>query len=642
MLRQFRLVKTLLTFLLPAGIQAIRNWPQTWELLRAEYRRGGVVGLWDRIRIFITVYRKEDLRSLYPTWVARYDTLGEPDRAAIRLRIKGMTRRPSVCILLPADAPNGADSLKRSADSVLQQLYPHWVLQVVSGWQDTEQLAATLETDRVADPRVRLVAHPGVSVHELLNRVVAAASEDWVAVLGEGVHLAEHALFRWAEAVEQSPAAEILYSDGDRVDAVGRRHQPFFKPDWDPDRILEQNLLDHFVVVRRERVLGIGGFREGFGRHHLHDLVLRCTDGVTAGVVHHVPHVLYHCHATQQRCSDPPASCREDASSSTTAAFFREKGVAASVEWLKGNNRWRVRYSLPADPPLVSVIVPTRDRWQLLKNCLAGVLDRTAYPKVEVLVVDNRSEEPQTYAYLDSLRHDSRVRVLPYSAPFNYSAMNNLAALEARGEVLCLLNNDIEVINPDWLSELVSHALRPEVGVVGARLSFPDGTIQHAGVALGCGHVAGHLHSGWPRDRSVGYGETEVLRNFLAVTAACLAVRRSVFHEVGGFDATAFPVRYNDVDLCLRIRSRGYRVLWSPYAELVHHESASLGRIKRLKSDPQFLKEVQELRSRWPEYVARDPFHNPNLDLLTGHYLPAFPPRVLYPWASTRTGQEAK
>jgi GT2 family glycosyltransferase len=309
------------------------------------------------------------------------------------------------------------------------------------------------------------------------------------------------------------------------------------------------------------------------------------------------------------------------------------------VTFERGNfvPHYRVRYELPSGPPLVSIVVPTKDQLPLLERCVDGLLHRTDYGPLELIVVDNGSTQAETRAYLGKIAADPRVRVLPYEKKFNFSAINNLAVAAAKGSLICLLNNDIEVIHSDWLREMASQALRPEVGAVGAKLYYPNDTIQHAGVVAGYGGAAGHVFSRLPRDVAVQAGRNVVVQNFSVVTAGCLVMRRSIFEEVGGFDEKEFAVRYNDVDLCLKIVERGYRIVWTPYAELYHWESASIGQSRRPEQHNRDQTETERLRERWGARLMNDPFFNPNLSLSHVDYVLAFPPRASKPWLEKKS-----
>jgi GT2 family glycosyltransferase len=290
-------------------------------------------------------------------------------------------------------------------------------------------------------------------------------------------------------------------------------------------------------------------------------------------------------------------------------------------------DHWQVQYPLPTRPPLVSIIIPTRDRAALLRTCVGSIFARTEYPRYEIVIVDNGSVEAATKALFAELQREDGVRVLPFDGPFNFSGLNNFAAREANGSVLCFLNNDIEVITGRWLDELVSQAVRPEIGAVGAMLYYPNATIQHAGVILGLGGVANHAFLHYPHGTDGYMNRARLAQNYSAVTAACLAVRRDTFERVGGFNERDLAVAFNDIDLCLRIRTLGLRNLWTPFAELYHHESASRGNDNAPEHQQRFVREIEYMRRVWGPVLDHDPAYNPNLALnLLGWQL-AWPPR---------------
>jgi GT2 family glycosyltransferase len=290
-------------------------------------------------------------------------------------------------------------------------------------------------------------------------------------------------------------------------------------------------------------------------------------------------------------------------------------------------NHWQIVYPLPAKPPLVSIIIPTHNAAVLLRTCLASILARTDYAPYEIVVVNNRSDDPQTLALFDELAQEPIVRVIDYDAAFNFSALNNFAVRHARGDVVCLLNNDIEVITGRWLDEMVSHALRPEIGAVGAMLYYPNLTVQHAGAVLGLGGVANHAFLNHAHGTEGYMNRARLAQNYSAVTGACLAIRRAVFAQVGGFNETDLPIAFNDIDFCLRVRAAGYRNLWTPFAELFHHESASRGKEDTPEKQARFDREVAYMRRTWGPMLDHDPAYNLNLALNVEGWDLAWPPR---------------
>jgi GT2 family glycosyltransferase len=400
--------------------------------------------------------------------------------------------------------------------------------------------------------------------------------------------LAEKALFEIALELNDHPTADIIFSDEDRFDhQSGVRHSPYFKPDWDPDLILSQNFVCHLSVFRHSVIKEIGGFRQGFEGSQDHDLVLRASRATSTERIRHIPSVLYHWRL------------RGNASFSDTqlqqCLSASRRAVQEHLRLIPGGegafvlphptvpNYHQIQWPLPTFLPKVSIIIPTKDGANLLRVCTHGVLYETDYENIELLIVDNGSSEASAVALLEELSVLPHVRILRDERPFNYSALNNLAAHAATGEILLFLNNDVKIINPKWLKEMVSHVLRPGIGTVGARLLYENETIQHAGVALGVGDfgggpgVAGHF--GLKESRySTGYFAHSVLaRTVCASTAACLVVRREIFLRFGGFDEIHLPVSFNDVDFCLRLREAGWRNVWTPFAELLHLESATRG-----------------------------------------------------------------
>ncbi|MBV8157590.1 MAG: glycosyltransferase family 2 protein, partial [Dyella sp.] len=373
-----------------------------------------------------------------------------------------------------------------------------------------------------------------------------------------------------------------------------------------------------------------GGFREGLEGSQDWDLALRCAEHLRADQIGHVAQVLYHWRAVQGSTAQGVGekSYAHVAGLRAVREHFERTGKSgASVMEIDGHlGMFRVRHMLPQVLPLVSIIIPTRDRVELVRQCVDSILSLTTYPNYEVIIVDNQSGERATLEYFSEVVTDVRVRVLPHARPFNYSEINNEAVAQSRGELICLLNNDIEVITEDWLEELVSHAVRPEVGAVGAMLYYPDGTIQHAGVVTGVHGVAAHPYSGMPRGFPGQMSRARLTQAMSAVTAACLVVRRGVYEEVGGLDET-LAVAFNDVDFCLRLGERGYTNIWSPFAELYHHESATRGRENTPEKHDRFMREVELMKRRWGGRLERDPAYNPNLTLAGEPFSLAFPPR---------------
>ncbi len=428
---------------------------------------------------------------------------------------------------------------------------------------------------------------------------------DFVIFCAQGCQLSLEAERLMMLALQDDPRAKLVYPDEDIMSFVGQRSAPFFKPDWNPDLFLAHDYISSCYICRRE---WYEANRLIFDKHGGNLALTYLLPAMKDCEIKHIPLVLAHIEE-QQAVSD-------DRLYHQRASVLRKVlPLGASVEpgLIKGT--LNVRYAFPAPPPLVSLLIPTRDGLQILKPCVESILRKTTYPNFEILILNNQSRCPETLDWLDEIQKDSKVKVLSYDHPFNYSAINNFGVRHARGDVIGLINNDVEVIASDWLSEMVRHALRPEIGCVGAKLCYSNGQIQHGGVILGLGDVAGHAHRFLPYDDSGYQGRLKLIQNYSAVTAACLLVRRKIFEDVGGLEERYLTVAYNDVDFCLRVKEAGYRNLWTPYAELYHHESISRGDDNTPEKQLRYEKEVAYMQSVWGEKLKKDPCYNPNLSL---------------------------
>lgn len=554
----------------------------------------------------------------YEQWIQRFETprMAGLDAGAQAL-IASWSDRPLVSVLVPSYDTDPV-ALRACLDSVIAQSYPHWELVVVDDASRAPHVREILTEYAAREPRIRPhFRERNGHISAASNDALARAQGELVGLLDHDDTLARHALLLMVQAAQQRPNARLFYSDEDKLGIDGLRCHPHFKPEFDPDRLLGQNYIAHFLVARRADLVAVGGFREGFEGSQDHDLVLRLTQRIPASDIVHVPEILYH-------WRESPAST---AASSDAKPYALEAGLRAVTEALGQTRRpavaeidlvgkcYRVRWALPDPPPRVSIIIPTRDAVELLRQCVASLLERTEYPDFEVLIVDNQSVQESTHRFFDELADDPRVRILPYDHPFNYSAINNFAAARATGTVLVLLNNDIEVTDGDWLTEMVSLVVRPDTGCAGAKLLYPDGRIQHAGVVLGIGGVAGHAFK-YAAGSALGYfSKLRFVHTVSAVTAACLAVRKSVFDEVGGLDEQGLTVAFNDVDFCIKVRDAGYRNVLTPHAVLVHHESATRGSDDDESRRERFAGEQRVMKERWGDALTRDPYYSRHLTL---------------------------
>ena len=540
--------------------------------------------------------------------------------------IAGLARTPLISIAMPVYNVERS-MLMAAVDSVRNQFYPHWELCIAD---DASTLGETREVldelKALGDPRIkiqRLAENQGIAGAS--NVALELASGEHVGLLDNDDALTRDALLEAACRIVKDDA-DLIYSDEDKLDEAGAHVTPHFKPDFSPDYLSSNNYICHFSVIRRSLLQKIGGFRPGFDGAQDYDLILRASEN-TQNIVH-IPKVLYH-----WRMSASSTAADASAKPETTAAGHKalteslaRRGIAGVVDPGPHPNTFRVRRDILGEP-LVSIIIPFRDKPELLQACVTSVLDKTTYANFEIIGIDNGSEDATTLKLMRELeKRDARVRFIHHDVPFNYSAINNFAASQAHGEHLLLLNNDTEVISGEWLSAMLEHAQRPEVGVVGAKLLYGSGTVQHAGVIIGQGGIAGHSHLNLPGDHPGYFARPQLIQNLSAVTFACAMVRREVFEELGGLNDSDLCIAFNDVDFCLRAREAGYLVVYTPYALLYHHESISRGFEDNPEKLARFHAEIHYMEERHGGLLQKgDPYYNPNLCLTE-----SFQPRLDY------------
>lgn len=514
--------------------------------------------------------------------------------------------RPLFSVIVPCYR-TPLDLLDRCVASVLAQSYSGWELCVCDDASDDALLAERLSFFAASDPRICITTRSGNGgISAATNDALALGTGRYAVFLDHDDELAPSALEHLAKCVADRPEADLIYSDEDKIDGDGRRHMPSFKPDWSPDLLLSNAYMCHVLVVRRDLVMELGGLSSELDGAQDYDLMLRVTE-VTSAIVH-IPEILYHWRTS-------PGSASGDASAKPWAFeagrralqdAARRRGIDATVVQ---HPRVPGSYHLKRKPRsnyLVSAVIPFRDEPALTAACYRSFIEAPGYDNFELLLVNNDSVLPETRALLEDLARDHRVRLLEAPGPFDWVAINNEAARKARGDLLLFLNNDVVARSKGWLAAMVAQAERPEVGAVGSRLVYPDGTIQHAGVVVGVGWGATHVQQGLGADRPGYLSLTTVTRNFSAVTGACLMSRRSVFEEVGGFEAK-LPIAFNDIDYCLRLRQLGLLVVYTPLAEMIHHESKSRGNSDDVTEAPFF-------RKRWRSLIlAGDPYYNRHL-----------------------------
>jgi GT2 family glycosyltransferase/2-polyprenyl-3-methyl-5-hydroxy-6-metoxy-1,4-benzoquinol methylase len=568
-----------------------------------------------------------DGRVSFAEWTTRYDTLDDNDRKGIRSRIHEIADPPLISVVLPVyNTPE--TFLREAIESVTRQLYPHWELCIADDCSTDPRVSEIIGDYAALDDRIKVV-HRAVNGHisAASNSALEVATGRWVAMLDHDDRLREHALALVAIEADIHPEARLIYSDENIIDANGQRLRDYFKPDFDPLLQLGMNHICHLAVYWRELVGQVGGFREGFEGSQDWDLLLRATESLEREQVRHITHILYdwrsHPASTAQSLAAKPYAA--EAGRRAVAEHLARSGERAEVVSIPALGWNRIRWEVPDPPPLVTIIIPTRDgRW--LERCLRSIWTHTTYANYEILVVDNGSVSNKT---LELLRiHDGQLKVLRDDRPFSYAGLNNAAVGRAGGSLLCLLNDDTEVITPDWLDEMVGHVLRPGVGAVGAKLYYENGTVQHAGVVLGIGGVGGHVHRGLDRSDIGYFGRAACAQHLSAVTGACMLVRREAWDQVGGLDDDHLSIGYNDVDFCLRLGEAGWSTVWTPFAELTHHESVSRGPDVEGANADRLSREGKYMKERWGMLLRSDPAYNPNLTLTYEDFSLAYPPRV--------------
>ena len=568
----------------------------------------------------------------YGDWIARYDTPDFKMRKQMAERSARFTLQPKFSIIMPVYNTD-LRWLREAIESVRAQLYPDWELCLSDDASTLPGVRELLQDYADKEERICSVfreTNGHISANS--NSAMSLATGDFIVLMDADDRIPEDALYWVAEEINAHPDVDLIFSDEDKIDVDGRRCDPYFKSDWNPALILSQNMFSHLGVYRLSLVEEVGGFRLGFEGSQDHDLVLRCADATEPSKIRHIPHVLYHWRVS-------PHSA---ASGSEAKPYAWNAGARAIEEHLERNgvggrvrrrlkDFYQVDYQPPSEWPKVSVLVPTSGSPGLLEPCLTELLARTTYPNLEVLLTINETsfQIEERAACLNELAKDPRVRILAYEdRAFNYSWVNNWAARQASGSILCLMNDDVKIITADWLEKLVSRLQSKQVGAVGVMLYYPDETIQHAGVYLGIYGVAHHVFKNLTRG-SVGYvGRAALEQDLSCVTAACLAVRRQLFEDLNGFDER-LAIAFNDVDFCIRLRKKGWRILWTPEVEHYHLELQSVGRHDSEGRAASFQKEVRMMRDRWGAVLDGDPFYNPNLSLQSDHMGLAFPPRRL-------------
>ncbi len=558
-------------------------------------------------------------RDPYDVWIAQNETSLQGNGQVSALDADALAYRPKISIITPVWNTDER-WLRLAIESVLNQAYDNWELCIADGGSTKQHVRAVVEEYASKDPRIRvrfLEKNEGIAGNS--NQALSLASGEFVGFLDHDDELVPFSLLEVIKAINEDPDLDFIYSDEDKIDERGQRFAPFFKPDWSPDLFLSCNYPCHFTVIRKKILDEIGGFSQGYDGSQDYDLFLRSTERTLSRRVKHIPKILYHWRTISESaassCSAKPyayIAAKRALVDSMARRGVEIVGVADGF-W---TGSYRVRYAVKRDPK-VSILIPNKNSPEVLRRCIDSIVKNTLYPNYEIVIIDNQSDDPELLKYYDDLTKSGMAALLHYDRPFNYSAINNFAASKTESDYILFLNNDVEVISSDWISAMLEHAQRDDVGAVGGKLLFTNRSIQHCGIVLGLGEhrVAGHPYYKYP-DHNGYFGIINLVRNCSAVTGACLMTRRSCFEEAGGFDELNLSVAFNDVDYCLKLRERGYFVVYTPYAQLYHHESSSRGSDDSPGKKERFLSEVSYMRARWGGILDNDPFYSPNLSLI--------------------------
>jgi len=626
---------------LKKGTDPLRIFKKSW----ARYRKHGFDGMYLRLEneyknIVKNYERKKGVEEkkvdVYQQWIEQNEYF----------KIDNLPTYPFFSIIIPVYNTD-PKFLTQAIESALNQKYDNFEICIADDCSTSSETLEVLKKYENHEKIKIIYRKENGHISECLNSALSLASGEYVAFLDHDDMLSPYALYKVAKTINYNPNVKLVYSDEDKIDEYNNRYSPYFKSDWNKDLFFSQNYINHLTVIKKEIIDKIGGFRKGYEGSQDYDMILRALEYINDNEIYHVPKILYHWRAIEGSTALNPKAKVYATLSGIKALqdYFRSK--KQNVEVLEGliPNSYKVVYPIPGmsfkelvepysetsninkvtyynlhykpmpgKPPLVSIIIPTKDKVEFLKRCIDSVLVKTRYPNYEIIIVNNHSVEKETYEYFNELSEMDNVLILDFNEPFNYSRINNFGVEHSNGEIIVLMNNDIEIISRNWLCEMVQHNLRKEIGVVGAKLYYDNDIIQHAGVILGIGGVAGHSHKYFKREHHGYFGRLKLIQNFSAVTGALMSVRREIYEEVGGLEEK-LAVAFNDVDFCLKVMEKGYRNLWTPYVEAYHYESISRGKEDTPEKQRRFQKEVEFMHKKYGKILLSDRYYNPNLTL---------------------------
>lgn len=571
-------------------------------------------------RVLRNLIQQQHYQRNYTHWL-KFMQRDPSAQLLMKSQFSNTSYQPLLSLIMILDGDSHLVGLENTLASLKAQNYQSWELIIIN--RTSHEIKASW------DPSLTVQIHhqPDLNLTEAYNFGFSKVAGAYTGFIYCGDSLVNHALMTVVKYLNEHPTTQILYSDEDRVKQNNRRYDPDFKSDWNPLLFLNYNYLGNLLFLNTQTVRDIGTLDATTTQIEIDYLILQILKKHPQQTILHVPFILYH-RQQEPKLSQYTQRLMLKNRIKMLQKYCDDSGIKATVlpnDW--DPSKCRIAYHLPQPAPKVSIVIPTKDKADLLKVCIDSVLEKTSYPNYEIIVIDNNSIEPATQEYFASLADKNNIRVVAMPIPFNYSKINNDGVKLATGSIICLMNNDIEVISPGWLEEMVSLATLPDVGAVGAKLYYPNDTIQHAGVVLGIGGVAHHVFNHLDRDTQMYcYRALHCQQDFSAVTGACMVIRREVYDQVGGLNEQ-LAVAYNDIDFCIKLKKAGYRIIWTPYAELYHHESATRGSDHTPKNLDRYLREVEYMQTTHSDFLLQDPFYNPNLSLHIAFDF-AYPPRL--------------
>ena len=555
------------------------------------------------------------MKSDYERWI-KNNSISEKRIQELKNEISGFQYKPKKSIIMPV---YNVDKiwLQKAIDSVINQLYENWELCIADDGSTERHIRETLERYSRKDKRIKvkyLDENQGIS--RASNAALSMATGEFIALLDNDDELSIDALYECVKVVNSNPEVDLIYSDEDKIDVNGNRDEPFFKPDYSPDLLLSMNYICHFSLFRRALINEIGGFRYGYEGAQDYDLILRFIEKTNPERIFHIPKILYHWRKI-------PGSAAIMTDSKGYAFVSAKKALS---DYLARNDidgevvdgrflgSYRVRRKI-INNHMVSIIILFKDQFEALKTCVKSILDKTNYKNYEIILINNQSEQVKIYEYLDSIKDDPFIKIMPYDKTFNNSSINNYAISRLKSEYCVLLDIHTEVISPDWIEAMLEFCQRKDVGAVGALLYFPNGKIWHAGITVSIKGTVEYSHRDFRKNAMGYFGRIKTAHNLSAVSGACLMTKKSIFKDVGGFDEN-LGQNFYDVDYCLKISERGYQVIYTPYAELYQNESESKGLEESPLGKERFEKQKRYFQEKWEGLLTKgDPYYNPNLTI---------------------------